>query len=113
MADLPARRPFRKPSRVSPSGVLMDIPVMTMRSGLNKINLHYRVGVNRSFLDKLTGTQSGVIVGLDDLCQNSELVRWPNRRQKNGVMDLEGMRLTRTALRDASMLSVFKETQKA
>src|SRR5215831_14232457 len=113
MADLPARRPFRKPSRLSPSGVLMDIPVMTMRSGLDKINLHDRIGANRVSLDKLTGTQSGVIVGLDDLCQNSECIPRPNRHQKNGVMDLEGTRLAWTILRDASILSVFEETQKA
>src|SRR5215471_13131629 len=61
-AERPASNASRKPSSVSPRGVLIAIPVTAMRSVLNKINLHYRECANGVILRDLPGAHCRVIV---------------------------------------------------
>src|SRR5437667_1637305 len=64
-AERPASNPSNKPSRVSPRGVLIDIPVMAMRSFFNKVNLHHSECTNGVILRDLTGTDCLIVVPLD------------------------------------------------
>src|SRR5207253_2664976 len=64
-AERPASNPSKKPSSVSPRGVLIDIPVIAMRSFFNKVNLHHSECTNGVILRDLTRTDCFIVVPLE------------------------------------------------
>src|SRR5215469_13304056 len=86
-AERPASNASRKPSRVSPRGVLIDIPVTTMRSVLNKKNLQHSKGANRVIPCDLTGTDCLEVVPLDCRCGYIEPLPWADFVKKCRMMN--------------------------
>src|SRR5688572_16876529 len=65
-ADRPASRASRKPSSVSPSGVLMAIPVTAMRLSLDKEDLHDAEGADPLASEHLARADRAVVIRADD-----------------------------------------------
>src|SRR5665213_2685289 len=83
-------RPARNPSRLSPSGVLIDIPVMTTRSGSDKIDLHDPERADDAIPHELPCADSGIVVPVDDFSQDEQLVARADGSQIQCVVNLEG-----------------------
>src|SRR5688500_8420297 len=82
-ADLPASKPSRNPSSVSPSGVLMDMPVMTIRRviGLacwvllvDKVDLHDGEAGDLVASHELARADRRVVVAFHDLGEDVERI---------------------------------------
>src|SRR5512136_1290768 len=82
-ADRPARRAARKPSSVSPSGVLMLIPVMAMRSAFDKVDLHDREGGGDAALQELPGGDGAEAVALQERGEDGEIVPGEHRGEED------------------------------
>src|SRR2546421_2067799 len=88
-ADRPASNPSRKPSSVSPRAVLIDIPVIAMRSFFDKINLHYAECTNGVIPHDLTGTDRLKLVLLDCGCRYIEPFPGADLMKKCRMMDAD------------------------
>src|SRR5207253_7030623 len=86
-AERPASNPSKKPSSVSPRGVLIDIPVIAMRSFFNKVNLHHSECTNGVILRDLTRTRSRVVVQLECGCCYIEFFSGADLVQKCRMMN--------------------------
>src|SRR2546422_460814 len=89
-AERPASSPARKSSRRSPSGVLIDIPVIAIRRcSLDKIGLHDGRRADYLALEQLARADGGVVVEVHQLAEHGYLVARADLGQEQGVMDPE------------------------
>src|SRR5262249_35938871 len=86
-AERPARSPARKPSSVSPSGVLIAIPVMTIRLFIDKVDLHDGERADRLTLHQLASADRREIVGPHKPGDHSQFVARRDLRQEERMMD--------------------------
>src|SRR5262249_48220143 len=75
------------PSSVSPRGVLIDIPVIAIRSVLDKVHLHDTECADGVTFNDLSEACCGVVVLFVHGCSNVELVAGSDFRTKRGVVD--------------------------
>src|SRR5262249_9078941 len=87
IAERPASKPSRNPSSVSPRGVLIDIPVIAIRSVLDKVHLHDTECADGVTFNDLSEACCGVVVLLVHGCSDVELVAGSDFRTKRGVVD--------------------------
>src|ERR1051326_7924687 len=104
-AERPASNASRKPSSVSPSGVLIDIPVIAMRSFFDKINLHYAECTNGVIPHDLTGTDRLEVVLLDRGCCDIEPFPGTDLMKKCRMMDADESNIER------ALAGEMKQTQ--
>src|SRR5262245_3004676 len=88
-ADRPASNASRKPSSVSPSGVLTAIPVMTMRLVADKVDLHHGECAYRRAFQDLAGAYRGVVVRANEFGDDFQLVAGKNLGEKHRLMNLQ------------------------
>src|SRR5262249_7331936 len=83
----------------SPSGVLIDIPVMAIRSVFDKVNLHHSECTDGFVPNYLTGTDRGVVVLTHNRSNHIEALLRSDFGEKRRMMNPHG---TETRCRDFS-----------
>src|SRR5262245_49776252 len=86
-ADRPASNPSRNASSVSPRGVLIDIPVIAIRSVLDKIHLHDAEYADGVTFRHLSDASCFVVVLLVNGRSYIKLVAGSDLRMKCRVVD--------------------------
>src|SRR5215813_8671158 len=112
-AERPASNPSRYPSSVSPRGVLIDIPVMAIRSVLDKIHLQdteYADGVPFHYL---SDAGCGVVVLLIHGCRDNDVVTWSNLRMKRRFADPNQPNVRRLRITGNGDSAIANEVQHA
>src|SRR6188508_594014 len=89
MADRPANSAARKPSRVSPSGVLTDIPVITIRRSLDTVELHRRHRGDAAGAAHLSSHHRGGAVVFENSSAQCHFLSWENGSRKDRVVNLD------------------------
>src|SRR6185369_9146595 len=96
-ADRPASSPARYPSRVSPRGVLMAMPVMTIRSALDKVNLHDSKSTDDSIAQNLPGADCSEVIGLNPRGYDFKQLAGSDFRKKCRMMNANSPQRSRGA----------------
>src|SRR5687768_17022715 len=99
IADRPAISASRKPSSVSATGVLMDMPVMTIRSPVDKEHLHDAERTRRVATQHLAGADRGVVVEPESPADQRQVVARPDRLVELRSVDFYGAGVTRRGRR--------------
>src|SRR5262249_51933154 len=86
-ADRPASNPSRNASSVSPRGVLIDIPVIAIRSVLDKIHLHDAEYTHGVIFHDLSEARCFVFVLVVDGRNDINLVAGSDLRMKCRILD--------------------------
>src|SRR5579883_1094142 len=95
IAERPARSPSRKPPRVSPRGVLIDIPVIATRRSVGKVHLRDGERADRLALQDLTRDRGRELVPVDDAGEDMKGVAALQLPEEAGVADGYGAEVAR------------------
>src|SRR5438270_10542317 len=89
-ADRPASKLSRKPSRVSPSGVLIAMPVTAIRLSLDKEYLHDAERADRLTVQDLSGANGAIVIRTYNGCDDVQPLAGADLMQENRVVNSDG-----------------------
>src|SRR5581483_6239608 len=96
IADRPASSAPRKPSSVSSSGVLIDMPVTTTWLAVDKVDLHESERAQRAAAPDLARAERGEVVHVDGAADQRQVVARHDRLLELRVLDAHRARVART-----------------
>src|SRR5262249_49767201 len=112
-AERPASNPSRNPSSVSPRGVLIDIPVIAIRSVLDKVHLHDTEHTDGFIFHDLSDARCGVVVLLINGRSDVELVARSDLRMKRRIVDPNQSKVKWLRISGNSECAIVDEVQHA
>src|SRR6266436_3736707 len=98
-ADRPASNPSRKPPSVSPSGVLIDMPVTAIRSAIDKAHLHDPKRADTIVPEDLPRADRAQIVCHDERRGDVESIPRADLGEKGRMMNAGSAKLGRRGVR--------------
>src|SRR6185436_17887617 len=112
-AERPASNPSRYPPSVSPRGVLIDIPVMAIRSVVDKIHLHDAENADGVTFHYLSDAGRGVVVLGVNGRGDDQFVARPDLRTKRRFADPNQAKIRRLGISGNCESAIAGEVQRA